>query len=354
MVTAPRASTRMTVLVTGGAGFIGSHTCVELLDQGHQVVVIDDHSNSHPVALQRVELITGRPVTAYAVDLRDGAAMSDVFRRHPIDAVIHFAAKKAVGESTQIPLEYYDINVGGTVVLLRVMAQHGVSRLVFSSSCSIYGDTTQVPLAEDAPAAPTNPYARSKWMCEQVLADACRRDRDLSVIALRYFNPVGAHPGGLLGEDPYGVPNNLMPYLAQVAVGWRTELNVFGDDYPTADGTGVRDYIHVADVANAHRVALDHLTDTIGFQVFNLGTGVGTSVLQLVAAFREASGHSIPVRIVGRRPGDVAELVADPSRVAGAWGWRTSRDVAAMCRDAIRFQRLNPAGYADSPLPIAI
>ncbi|MCB1292276.1 MAG: UDP-glucose 4-epimerase GalE, partial [Mycobacterium sp.] len=237
------------ILVTGGAGFIGSHTCVELLDAGDEVVVIDDYSNSRPAALERVTEITGKSVTVHQADLRDRSALSRVFDEHPIDAVIHFAAKKAVGESTQIPLEYFDINIGGTTNLLRTMKDHKVSRLVFSSSCSIYGDAPAEPLAESAPAAPTNPYALSKWICEQLLAEACRHLPELSVIALRYFNPIGAHPSGLLGEDPLGVPYNVMPYLAQIAVGRLPELNVFGDDYDTPDGTAIRDYIHVVDVA---------------------------------------------------------------------------------------------------------
>lgn len=336
-----------TVLVTGGAGFIGSHTCVELLDAGNDVVAIDDYSNSHRAALDRVGEIAGRSLTVHQVDLRDHAGLSAVFDEHPIDAVIHFAAKKAVGESTQIPLEYFDINVGGTTNLMLTMHQHQVSRLVFSSSCSIYGDTDAVPLGESAPANPTNPYALSKWTCEQLLAEACRHLPDLSVIALRYFNPIGAHPSGLLGEDPLGVPNNVMPYLAQIAVGRLTELSVFGGDYPTPDGTAIRDYIHVVDVADAHRVALDHLNDQSGFRVFNLGTGAGVSVLELVAAFSQACGQDIPYRIVGRRAGDVARLIADPASVERAWGWRTRRNLADMCADAWRFQERNPAGYPD-------
>ncbi len=342
-----------TVLVTGGAGFIGSHTCVELLDAGNDVVVIDDYSNSHRSSLDRVREITGRSPAVYEVDLRDHAALSAVFDAHPIDAVIHFAAKKAVGESTQIPLEYFDINIGGTTNLVLTMHRHQVSRLVFSSSCSIYGDTDAVPLGESAPANPTNPYALSKWTCEQLLAEACRHLPELSVIALRYFNPIGAHPSGALGEDPLGVPNNVMPYLAQIAVGRLTELSVFGDDYPTPDGTAIRDYIHVVDVADAHRVALEHLgdrddpsgDDATGFRVFNLGTGSGVSVLELVAAFSRACGQEIPYRIVGRRAGDVARLIADPALVEREWGWRTRRDLADMCADAWRFQQRNPSGY---------
>ncbi|MGW0769948.1 UDP-glucose 4-epimerase GalE [Streptomyces sp. NPDC002676] len=335
-----------TVLVTGGAGFIGSHTCVELLDHGYEVVVVDNHVNSSPEALDRIAKTAGRPLVAYQVDVRDRQALSEVFAAHHVDAVIHFAAHKAVGESVALPVEYYDANVGGTCALLSVMHEHEVHRLVFSSSCSVYGDARTVPLTERSPVAPTNPYARTKLMCEQILKDVCAHVPELKVLALRYFNPVGAHPGGLLGEDPRGVPNNLMPYVAQVAVGRREQLSVFGDDYPTPDGTGVRDYIHVMDVAEGHRVALGHLDDDTGMRVFNLGTGTGTSVLELVAAFREASGHPVPYQVAGRRPGDVAALVADASAVAAAWGWTTTRDLTDMCRDAWRFQELNPRGYA--------
>ncbi|MGW5418738.1 UDP-glucose 4-epimerase GalE [Streptomyces sp. NPDC003943] len=336
-----------TVLVTGGAGFIGSHTCVELLGSGHEVVVLDDHSNSSPEALERVAKIAGRPIAAAHVgDVRDRRTLDAVFTRHPIDAVIHFAAKKAVGESVQIPLTYYDINVGGTTALVSAMHDHGVHRLVFSSSCSVYGDTTTVPLNEQSPVAPTNPYARSKLTCERILTDACRHVPELRVLALRYFNPAGAHPTGLLGEDPHGVPDNLMPYLAQIAVGRRDELSVFGDDYPTPDGTGIRDYIHVVDVAEGHRAALDHIDDEPGMRVFNLGTGRGASVLELLRAFQEASGQPIPYRVTERRPGDVAELVADPSKVYEAWGWAARHNLAAMCRDAWHFQQQNPYGYA--------
>lgn len=344
-----------TVLVTGGAGFIGSHTCVELLEHGYRVVVVDDHSNSSPAALERVEKTAGRPLLAvHRLDLRDRAGLAEVFRAHRVDAVVHFAAKKAVGESVRIPLDYYDINVGATVTLLRVMQEHGVHRLVFSSSCSIYGDARPVPLDEREPARPTNPYARTKWMCEQVLADACQAWPRLSVLALRYFNPVGAHPAGLLGEDPRGVPNNVMPYAMQVAVGRLEKLSIFGGDYPTPDGTAVRDYIHVVDVADGHRVALRELGAAAdgpardapaGLRVFNLGTGVGTSVLELAAAVERACGRPIRREIVARRAGDVTRLVADAGAVERAWGWRTTRDLADMCADAWRFQQANPAGY---------
>ncbi|MFF8595613.1 UDP-glucose 4-epimerase GalE [Streptomyces sp. NPDC015220] len=336
-----------TVLVTGGAGFIGSHTCVELLDHGYEVVTVDNYVNSSPQALDRVAKIARRPLTAaYDVDVRDRKALSEVFASHPVDAVIHFAAHKAVGESVSLPTEYYDTNVGGTCALLSVMREHRVHRLVFSSSCSVYGDAETVPLTEDSPVAPTNPYACTKLMCEHILQDVCARLSEMKVLALRYFNPVGAHPSGLLGEAPRGIPNNLMPYVAQVAVGRREKLSVFGDDYPTPDGTGVRDYIHVMDVAEGHRVAVEHLDDHTGMQVFNLGTGTGTSVLQLISAFSEVSRRPVPHQVVERRAGDVAALVADASAVATAWRWSTTRDLTAMCRDTWRFQELNPDGYS--------
>ncbi|SEO81539.1 UDP-glucose 4-epimerase GalE [Actinacidiphila rubida] len=339
--------TLSTALVTGGAGFIGSHTCVELLEHGFEVIVADDYSNSSPEVFTRTQKVAGRFLGAvYRIDLRDRRALSAVFERHPVDVVVHFAAKKEIGESVRNPVTYYDVNVGGTLALLSAMEEHGVRRLVFSSSCSIYGEAERMPLTEADPARPTNPYAASKWTCEQILADVCRRSEDWSVLSLRYFNPAGAHPSGLLGEAPRGAPGNVMPYMAQVAAGRLEQLEVFGGDYATSDGTGIRDYIHVMDVAEAHRLALEHLADRTGLRVFNLGLGSGTSVLELVAAFRRASGRPIPYRIVPRRPGDVTALVADPTAVARAWGWRATRDVAAMCRDAWRFTRLNPAGYA--------
>lgn len=334
-----------TVLVTGGAGFIGSHTCLELLEAGYEVVSLDNYSNSSPAALDRVQKLAGRPLTVYEGDVRDAATLDMVLDRHPVDVVIHFAAKKAVGESTLIPLTYWDINVGGTISLVDAMVRHGVRDLVFSSSCSIYGEADQLPITEASPARPTNPYARSKWVCEQFLRDVTSREPEMSVICLRYFNPVGAHPSGELGEDPTGVPNNVMPYAMQVAVGRLPELTVFGGDYPTVDGTGVRDYIHVVDLARGHRMAIDHLRDRAGVQAFNLGTGVGTSVSQLVAAVEKAAGAPIPWRLQARRDGDVAELVADPTLVEQQWGWRTEKDVDAMCEDAWRFQQLNPDGY---------
>ncbi|MFF8646346.1 UDP-glucose 4-epimerase GalE [Streptomyces sp. NPDC015345] len=335
-----------TALVTGGAGFIGSHTCVELLRNGHSVVVVDDLSNSSPQALARVEQIAGKPVHAFhQVDIRDRSALADVFTRHRPDAVIHFAARKAVGESVALPVEYYDTNVAGTLTLLSVMHEHHVRRLVFSSSCSVYGNATKVPLSELDPVGPTNPYAASKLICEQVLADLCRRLPDWQVLALRYFNPIGAHASGLLNEEPRGALNNIMPLLTRIAVGRLDRLDVYGDDYPTADGTGVRDYIHVVDVAEAHRTAVERIGEANGMRTFNLGTGQGTSVLQLVREFERVSGRTIPYRVTGRRPGDVAVLVADPTAVARAWNWTTTRDLAAMCRDAWRAQQRNPAGY---------
>jgi len=339
----------MVVLVTGGAGFIGSHTCAELLDGGHEVVVVDDYSNSSPAALDAVRRLTRRPVIAHEIDIRDHLSLAAVFARYPIEAVIHFAAKKAVAESLRIPVDYFDINTAGTTNLLRVMLEHGVSRLVFSSSCSIYGAGHTAPIAEDDSMRPVNPYARSKLICEQILAAACDRYPDFSVVALRYFNPVGAHASGLLGEDPRGVPNNLMPYILQVAAGRLRRLPVYGGDYDTPDGSAVRDYVHVADLARAHHAALDHLDDETGLRAFNLGTGAGVSVLQLVAAFQDACGVAIPFEVAERRPGDVATLIANPAKVENEWGWRTRLDLSAMCRDAWRFQQLNPRGYAGGP-----
>ncbi|MFF8393339.1 UDP-glucose 4-epimerase GalE [Streptomyces sp. NPDC016172] len=338
-----------TVLVTGGAGFIGSHTCVELLDHGYEVIVVDDYSNSTPQVFARVERLAGRFVGAvYELDIRDRRALSAVFDRHPVDAVVHFAAHKSVSESTRMPVEYYDTNVGGTTSLLRTMHEHGVHRMVFSSSCSIYGDAGPGPIDETAPALPTNPYAASKWLCEQMLADVCNRRPEYTVLCLRYFNPAGAHPSGLLGEDPRGTPDNLMPYVAQVAVGRRERLRLYGDDYPTPDGTAIRDYLHVLDTVEAHRLALDHVADAPGMHVYNLGLGRGSSVLEVVAAFSEACGRILPYEVAPRRPGDVAELVADATAVARTWSWRPTRDLSDMCRDAWHFQRLNPHGYDGS------
>ncbi|MEV0601815.1 UDP-glucose 4-epimerase GalE [Streptomyces sp. NPDC050315] len=336
-----------TILLTGGAGFIGSHTCVDLLQHDFELIVVDNFANSTPRVFTRVERLADRLIDAvYDVDIRDRQALSAVFDRHSVDAVVHFAARKAVGESTRMPVEYYDTNIGGTTSLLRTMHEHGVHQLVFSSSCSIYGDAGRGPLDETTPARPTNPYAASKWTCEQLLADVCRRCPEFTVLCLRYFNPVGAHPSGLLGEAPCGTPGNLVPYLAQVAAGRLDRLSVFGDDYDTPDGTAIRDYLHVMDTAEAHRVALEHLADGPGMHAFNLGVGSGRTVLEVRAAFEAACGRPIPYRVVDRRPGDVPELVADPRAVERAWGWRATRDLADMCQDAWRFQQHNPHGYA--------
>ncbi|MCW2605193.1 MAG: galE [Pseudonocardiales bacterium] len=334
------------VLVTGGSGFIGSHTCLELLDHGYDIVVLDDYSNSSPIALDRVRELSGRQFVAYTGDIRDQPLLNRIFELHRFAAVVHFAAKKAVAESVRIPLDYYSINVTGTVALLEAMMRHDVQRLVFSSSCSIYGDAPGGPLDESAPAMPTNPYARSKWMCEQILMDACYRHDGLSVAALRYFNPIGAHASGLLGEEPLGEPSNLLPYLTQAAARRRPPVTVFGADYDTVDGTGVRDYIHVEDVASGHRAALGR-NDIQGFLRLNLGTGVGTSVLQLIRQFEAATGLTVPFTIGPRRPGDVDALVADAGLASEMWGWHSTRTVADACRDAWAFALANPAGYTD-------
>ncbi|WP_328875209.1 UDP-glucose 4-epimerase GalE [Streptomyces sp. NBC_00287] len=338
-----------TVLVTGGGGFIGSHACVELLDHGYEVIVVDNYSNSSPQVFARVERIAGRFVGAvYDLDIRDRHALSAVFDRHTVDAVLHFAGMKSGSGSLRAPVAYYDVNVGGTTALLGAMHEHGVHQLVYSSSCSVYGDAGPGPLGEATPPRPVHPYAASKWACEQILADVCRRCPEYTVLCLRCFNPAGAHPSGLLGEDPQGTPDNLMPYLAQAAVGRHPRLKVFGGDYPTGDGTAVRDYLHVMDTVDAHRVALDHLADAPGMHVFNLGLGQGSSVLDVVAEYSRACGRPVPYEVTARRPGDVAELVADASAVDRAWGWRPTRDLADMCRDSWRFQQLNPLGYAGS------
>ncbi len=338
----------MAVLVTGGAGFIGSHICVELLSQGHEVVVVDDFSNSSPLALAAVRRLAAGELVLHELDIRDQPALDEVFAGHRIDAVVHLAAKKAISESLDLPVEYYDVNIAGTTSLLRAMTRHGVSRLVFSSSCSIYGDQYSEPIREEYRPGPTNPYSRSKLICERILRDTCRRFGDFTVIALRYFNPAGAHPSGLLGESPLGVPGNVMPYMMQVAAGQRERLQVFGDDYPTPDGSPVRDYIHVLDLAEAHRIAVERLADGPGLRALNLGTGAGASVLELVRAFEESCGVRVPYEVVARRAGDAASAVADPSRVAADWGWRTTRDIRDMCRDAWRFQQSHPSGYADA------
>jgi UDP-glucose 4-epimerase len=337
------------VLVTGGAGYIGSHTCVELLAAGHQVVVLDNFSNSKPVALERVEELAGRALAGrIEADIRDRAALAQVLAAHPVDAVIHFAGLKAVGESVAQPMAYYDNNVSGTVCLTEVMAAHGVKRIVFSSSATVYGDPASVPIREDFPTGPTNPYGRTKWMLEYILADIAAADPAWQVALLRYFNPVGAHRSGRIGEDPNGIPNNLMPYVTQVAIGRLPQLQVFGDDYPTPDGTGVRDYIHVVDLARGHVRAVERLMGhSPGVLTVNLGTGRGYSVLEVVKAFEKASGRPVPYRIAPRRPGDIAMCYADPERAATELGWRAELELDAMCEDAWRWQSANPQGFAD-------
>ncbi|GJQ56139.1 MAG: UDP-glucose 4-epimerase GalE [Rhodocyclaceae bacterium] len=335
-----------TMLVTGGAGYIGSHACVELLQAGHQVVVADNLCNSRREVLGRIERIAGRPVAFHECDVRDEAALRGIFREHAVDAVLHFAGLKAVEESVARPLEYYDNNVGGTLALCTAMAEAGVRRLVFSSSATVYGDPDTVPVPEDHPLRPTNPYGRSKAMIESILQDLFRADPAWRIALLRYFNPVGAHESGLIGEDPGGVPNNLMPFVAQVAVGRREALNVYGKDYPTPDGTGVRDYIHVVDLARGHLAALEKLAEASEVLTVNLGTGRGYSVLEVIETFRQASGKEVPYLIVARRPGDVASCYADPFLAARLLGWRAERDLAQMCRDAWRWQSMNPDGYA--------
>jgi len=334
-----------TILVTGGAGYIGSHTCVELLCAGHEVVVMDNLVNSSEESLKRVCEITGRDLAFCRVDLLDEPAVEAVFAAHRFDAVIHFAGLKAVGESAEIPLRYYHNNLTGTLVLLDTMRRHGVTQLVFSSSATVYGDPEEVPIPESAPLRATNPYGRTKLMIEEILRDAAAADSDWRIIALRYFNPVGAHPSGRIGEDPSGIPNNLMPFLMQVAVGRLERLAVFGNDYTTRDGTGVRDYIHVVDLASGHLAALRALPGIQGCEAINLGTGKGYSVLELLHAAEKASGKEIAFEVVGRRPGDIAACFADPSLAAARLGWSATFGIDEMCRDAWRWQSANPDGY---------
>lgn len=335
----------MTILVTGGAGYIGSHTCLELVNAGYDVVVMDNLSNSHPEALRRVGEIVGRDIPLVEADIRDSAALDSIFSRYSIEAVIHFAGLKAVGESVQQPLRYYDNNVHGTLVLCEAMARHGLFNLVFSSSATVYGDPHTVPISERFPLSATNPYGRSKLMIEEMLRDLGVADPRWNSILLRYFNPVGAHASGRIGEDPNGIPNNLMPYITQVAVGKLERLAVFGDDYPTVDGTGVRDYIHVVDLALGHIAAVRKLLDKPGVVAYNLGTGQGYSVLEMVRAFEQASGRTVPYRIAPRRPGDIASCYADPAFAERELGWRAARGIDDMARDAWRWQSQNPDGY---------
>jgi UDP-glucose 4-epimerase len=337
----------MRVLVTGGAGYIGSHTCVEMLAAGMDVVVVDNLSNSKEESLKRVREITGRPLGFIKADLRDRAALDAIFGDGPFDAVIHFAGLKAVGESVEIPLAYYENNVGGTINLCEAMAAAGVKNLVFSSSATVYGDPATVPIREDFPLSATNPYGRSKLFIEEILRDLYISDGSWNIALLRYFNPVGAHASGRIGEDPSGIPNNLMPYVAQVAVGKLPRLRVFGDDYPTPDGTGVRDYIHVVDLARGHLAALHRLAQAPGVVTYNLGTGHGYSVLDMVAAFERASGRPVPYEIVERRAGDIAVCYADPALAKAELGWEARFGIDDMVVDTWRWQSENPRGFGD-------
>ena len=333
-------------LVTGGAGYIGSHTCVELLVAGREVVIVDDLSNSSLEAVRRIEELGGRALAGFVrADVRDRAALKALFAAHQVEAVIHFAARKAVGESVAQPLAYYDNNLQGLLSVLQEMDAAGCRQMVFSSSATVYGDPARVPIEEDFPTTATNPYGWTKLMGEQILRDLATADARWKVVLLRYFNPVGAHASGRIGEDPEGLPNNLMPFVSQVAVGRLARLRVFGDDYATLDGTGVRDYIHVVDLALGHLRALERIGALPGVTTLNLGTGRGYSVLEMVRAFEQASGRQVPYDIVARRPGDIAACWADPARARAVLGWRAERDLQAMCEDAWRWQRMNPLGY---------
>ena len=338
----------MAVLVTGGAGYIGSHTCVELLNNGYEVVVMDNLYNSNEKALERVEQITGKKVKFYNVDMLDQEAMNEIFERESIDSVIHFAGYKAVGESVRKPLEYYHNNITGTLLLCDVMRKHGVKNIIFSSSATVYGDPAFVPITEECPKGQiTNPYGQTKGMLEQILTDLHVSDPEWNVVLLRYFNPIGAHKAGIIGEDPKGIPNNLVPYIAQVAVGKLERLGVFGDDYDTPDGTGVRDYIHVVDLARGHVKAMKKFEDKPEVRIYNLGTGNGYSVLQVLHAFEKACGKTLPYEIKERRPGDVAACYADPAKAKEELGWEAEYGIDEMCEDTWRWQSTNPNGYND-------
>lgn len=333
------------ILVTGGAGYIGSHTCVELLNAGEEICVVDNLSNSSEEAINRVKKITGKEFKFYKIDLLDYNAVDNVFSENKIDSVIHFAGLKAVGESVSIPLRYYNNNITGTVNLCDIMAKHNVKKLVFSSSATVYGDPATVPITEDFPLSATNPYGRTKLMIEEILQDLYVSDNEWDIAILRYFNPVGAHESGLIGEDPNGIPNNLMPYISQVAVGRLECLSVFGNDYNTKDGTGVRDYIHVVDLAIGHLKALEKIKNKVGVVIYNLGTGHGYSVLEMVEAFSKALGRPINYKIVKRRPGDIGECYADPSKAERELGFYAKRTLEEMCKDTLKWQEENKNGY---------
>ena len=339
---------KQSILVTGGAGYIGSHTTLALLESGYEVVVLDNLSNSSLESLRRVERICGKAVTFIEGDIRDRALLDSIFNQHSIAAVLHFAGLKAVGESVQQPLAYYENNVSGSVVLFQAMAAANVFNLVFSSSATVYGEPEQIPISESCPTGtPTNPYGRSKLMIEEILKDVSVSEQRWSIALLRYFNPVGAHSSGLIGEDPNGIPNNLLPYISQVAVGKLEQLSVFGDDYPTVDGTGVRDYIHVVDLAKGHLKALEKIASSQGVHIWNLGTGQGYSVLQMIDAFEKNSGVSVPYTITARRSGDIAECWANPNKAAKELDWQAQHNLDDMMRDTWRWQQQNPDGFTD-------
>jgi len=337
----------MNILVTGGAGYIGSHTCVELLQAGYDVIVVDNLSNSKEESLRRVQEITGKKLAFRKVDILDRDGLSSVFAEQPVHAVIHFAALKSVGESVQIPWQYYHNNVSGTLTLLDVMKQQGVRNIVFSSSATVYGIAENPPFREDSPLGAINPYGRTKLIMEDIFRDLSHAESEWNMAILRYFNPVGSHPSGRIGEDPHGIPNNLMPYVAQVAVGRYPYVRIWGGDYPTSDGTGIRDYIHVMDLAAGHLRALEKLQTNPGLVTYNLGTGRGYSVLEVIHAFEQASGHKIPYKMMDRRPGDVGISYADPSRANRELNWRTKKSLDDMCSDAWRWQSQNPDGYTE-------
>jgi UDP-glucose 4-epimerase len=337
----------MNILVTGGAGYIGSHTCLELIQAGHDVIVVDNLLNSKQESLRRVSELTNHEIPFYKIDIQDQESLSRLFKLFEFEAVIHFAGLKSVGESVSHPLEYYQNNVYGSIVLFRAMHETGVKNLIFSSSATIYGNPENVPITEDSIPSPVNPYGHSKLMIEQILLDLHRADKEWNVVLLRYFNPVGAHSSGRIGEDPNGIPNNLFPYISQVAAGKLTNLSVYGSDYPTPDGTGIRDYIHVVDLAKAHVRALDHIHHNHGTSIYNVGTGRGYSVLEVIETFEKVIGETIPFQFVGRRDGDVATCYADVSRANQRLMWSAEKGLVEMCEDTWRWQSQNPRGYAD-------
>ncbi len=338
----------MNILVTGGAGYIGSHTCLELLSSGYGVVVVDNLCNSNPKSLDRVEALTGKKLKFYEGDVRDEELLRKIFAENEISAVIHFAGLKAVGESVAQPWRYYDNNLNSTLVLTKVMGEAGVKRIIFSSSATVYSGENEMPLRENSRTGNcTNPYGWTKYMTEQILSGMAHADPEWSIVLLRYFNPIGAHESGRIGEDPRGIPNNLMPYITQVAIGRRDHLSVFGNDYDTPDGTGVRDYIHVVDLAKGHVAAVKYVVGTQGCEVFNLGTGTGYSVLDMVKAFEKANGVKVPYQIVDRRPGDLPTCYADPAKSAEVLGWKAEKNLEDMCRDSWRWQSQNPMGYGE-------